>query len=60
MDINANLIFIISAFALGIVVYMTRDSLAPKMRRGLALVSIFFILFAFFLIAYSFFTMGLD
>lgn len=60
MDLTTTLIFIIAAFALGGVVLLKREALSPGMRRGLALVSIFFIAFAFFLIVYSFFTMGIE
>lgn len=58
MDTTATIIFIIAAFALGAIVIMQRNTLPPKMKRGLALISIFLIAFAFFLIVYSFFRMG--
>ncbi|MGG1635908.1 hypothetical protein MHH56_20665 [Paenibacillus sp. FSL K6-3182] len=58
MDATASVIFIIAAFALGAIVILKRDTLPPGIRRGLALVSIGFIAFAFFLIVYAFFTMG--
>ncbi|RIX54054.1 hypothetical protein D3P08_07320 [Paenibacillus nanensis] len=55
---TSTIIFIIAAFALGAVTIMKRDSLPPKMRRGLALISLVMIAFAFFLIVYALFTMG--
>ncbi|MFD2661731.1 hypothetical protein [Paenibacillus thailandensis] len=58
MDFTATIIFIIAAFALGGVVVMSRDSLPPRIKRGLAIVSIALIAFAFFLIVYSFLNMG--
>ncbi|MBD2872965.1 hypothetical protein [Paenibacillus arenilitoris] len=58
MDATATVIFIIAAFSLGAIVIMKRDSLPPGMRRGLALIAIALIAFAFFLIVYAFFTMG--
>ncbi|MFD1953437.1 hypothetical protein ACFSL6_04420 [Paenibacillus thailandensis] len=48
MDFTATIIFIIAAFALGGVVVMSRDSLPPRIKRGLAIVSIALIAFAFF------------
>lgn len=58
MDYTATIIFIIAAFSLGAVLIMKRDSLPQSMRRGLALLAILLILFAFFLIVYSFFRLG--
>lgn len=58
MDATASIIFIIAAFSLGAIVIMKRDSLPAGLRRGLALVSIAFIAFAFFMIVYALFTMG--
>ncbi|WP_238190919.1 hypothetical protein [Paenibacillus sp. L3-i20] len=59
MDPNSStIIFIIAAFSLGLVVILKRDTLPPKMRRGMAIVSISLIAFAFFLIVYSLFKMG--
>jgi hypothetical protein len=55
---SANVIFIISAFVLGGLVILKRESMAPKLRRWMAIISIILIAFAFFLIVYSFFTMG--
>lgn len=58
MNSTSTLIFIIAAFALGAVTILKRESMTPAMRRGMAIVSIVFIAFAFFLIVYAFFTMG--
>jgi hypothetical protein len=58
MNTEASLIFIISAFVLGGVILMYRNSLSASIRRPLAITAIVFILFAFFLIVYSLTTMG--
>ncbi|MEC0239120.1 hypothetical protein P4H66_04450 [Paenibacillus dokdonensis] len=58
MEYNSNLIFIISAFCLGAVLIMMRNSVPQKLKRGLASIAVVMILFAFFLILYSLFTMG--
>lgn len=59
MDVSSNiLIFIVSAFLLGIVVIVKKDSLPQRLRRPLAIISILMIAFAFFLIMYSLLTMG--
>jgi hypothetical protein len=55
---NNNLIFIIAAFALGAVMIVMRERIPPQLRRGMSIVSIALILFAFFLIVYSLFTAG--
>ncbi|MNP51474.1 hypothetical protein D3C76_1457940 [compost metagenome] len=54
MDTSNLLIFIISAFALGVVIIMTRDRIPTKMRRGLALTATIMVALAFCLIIYSF------
>lgn len=48
------LIFIICAFAMGVVLIMSRDRIDPRFRRGLAITSIVMITLAFGLIIYSF------
>ncbi|MWV43809.1 hypothetical protein GRF59_09190 [Paenibacillus sp. HJL G12] len=58
MEYNSTLIFIISAFCLGAVLIMMRNSVPQKLKRGLASIAAVMILFAFFLIVYSLFTMG--
>lgn len=55
---SSTIIFIISAFALGVILILSREQIPPKLRRGMAIISILLILFAFFLIVYSFFTAG--
>lgn len=52
------IIFIISAFALGVILILMRDRLPARLRRGMAVTAILLILFAFFLIVYSFITAG--
>jgi cytochrome c biogenesis factor len=56
---SSTLIFIISAFALGVVLIMSRDKIPARLRRGMAIISILLIAFAFFLIVYSFLTAGI-
>lgn len=58
MDLMTNIIFIVASFALGWIVLAKRDTLAPNLRRGLALASIVLIAFSFFLIVFSLFQMG--
>ncbi|GGG55625.1 hypothetical protein [Paenibacillus radicis (ex Gao et al. 2016)] len=58
MDFTATIIFVIASFVLGAVVFAKRESIAPQFRRSLALISIAFIAFSFFLVVYSLFTMG--
>lgn len=55
---EANIIFIISAFALAGVIIMMRERIPQNLRRGLALTSIALVLFAFFLIVISFYKAG--
>ncbi|CAM3479214.1 hypothetical protein PALU110988_24810 [Paenibacillus lupini] len=55
---SANVIFVISAFVLGGLVILKRDSMAPRLRKWMAIFSIVLIAFAFFLIVWSFFTLG--
>ncbi|MFD0586658.1 hypothetical protein ACFQZE_01485 [Paenibacillus sp. GCM10027627] len=55
---TSSIIFIIAAFSLGAVLILKRDTIPPGMRRGLAIISICLIAFAFFLIVYSLITMG--
>lgn len=58
VDTTATIIFIIAAFSLGGIILMQRNNIPASMRRGLAIAAIVFIAFAFFLIVYSFATMG--
>jgi hypothetical protein len=55
---NSTIIFIISAFALGVVLILSRERFPAQLRRGMAIASIALILFAFFLIVYSLFMAG--
>ncbi|WP_187377854.1 hypothetical protein [Paenibacillus senegalimassiliensis] len=48
------LIFVICAFAMGVVLIMSKDRIDPRFRRGLAITSIVMITLAFGLIIYSF------
>jgi uncharacterized membrane protein (GlpM family) len=56
---SSTLVFIVAAFALGIVLIVSRERIPPQLRRGMAIISIVLIAFAFFLIVYSFFTAGI-
>ncbi|AZN40255.1 hypothetical protein [Paenibacillus albus] len=58
MDTTAAIIFIIAAFSLGLIVIMQRNNIPANLRRGLAIATIVFVAFAFFLIVYSLTTMG--
>ena len=55
---SSTLIYIISSFALGVILILSRDRIPNQLKRGMAILSILLILFAFFLIVYSFFTAG--
>ncbi|AJY77396.1 hypothetical protein [Paenibacillus beijingensis] len=58
MDTTPLIIFIIAAFSLGALILMKRESIAPNMRRGLALSAVVLIAFAFILIVMSLASMG--
>jgi len=58
MDSEATLIFIIASFSLAVVLILSRERIPVSLRRYMAILSIVFVLFAFFLIAYSFFRIG--
>lgn len=58
MDYTNAVIFIILAFSLGLIMIMYKDRIPLKIRRGMALTSLVMILFAFYIIVYSFITMG--
>lgn len=58
MDYTNIVIFIILAFSLGAIMIMNRDRIPTKLRRGMAVTAVVFILFAFYLIVYSFFNLG--
>lgn len=59
MTDNSTLLFIISSFALGVILIVSRERIPQQLKRGMAILSIALILFAFFLIVYSFFTAGM-
>jgi len=58
MDTTNIVIFIILAFSLGAIMILNRDRIPARLRRGMALIAAAFILFAFYLIVYSFFNLG--
>lgn len=58
MDSSA-LLFILSSFALGIILIVSRERIPARLRRGMAAIAVLLILFSFFLIVYSFFTAGM-
>jgi hypothetical protein len=58
MDNTALVIFIIAAFSFGAVLIMKRDTIAPPMRRFLALTAVVLIAAAFIMLVYAFLTMG--
>lgn len=55
---STNLIFILLAFSLGVILIWKRDTLPDKLQRPLAITALCLIVFAFFLIVYSFFALG--
>ncbi len=55
---SSTILYILSSFGLGVVLILSRDRIPPRLKRGMAIVSILLILFAFFLIVYSLFTAG--
>ncbi|MFC5703789.1 hypothetical protein ACFPVX_21090 [Cohnella faecalis] len=59
MPSDSNLVFIIAAFAFGVVLILTKERLPAPMRRGIAITAALFVAFAFFLIVYSFMMAGL-
>jgi hypothetical protein len=58
MDSSSYLIFIICAFCLGLVLILSKNSVPPKLKRGLATTAIVMIVAAFALIVYSFWNLG--
>ncbi|MNE80613.1 hypothetical protein D3C80_1772000 [compost metagenome] len=57
MDTSNLFIFIVSAFALGVVIIMARERIPAKLKRGLALTATIMVAVAFCLMIYSFFLM---
>ncbi|MBB6673889.1 hypothetical protein [Cohnella nanjingensis] len=58
MDAEATLIYAIASFGLAAVLIWQRASIPAQLRRGMAIVSLLLVAFAFFLIVYSFFSAG--
>lgn len=58
MDTDANIIFVIASFSLAVILIMSRERIPQSLRRSMAIISILLVLFAFFLIVYSFFRIG--
>lgn len=59
MPSDSNLVFIISAFAFGVILILMKERLPAPMRRGIAITAALLVAFAFFLIVYSFMTAGI-
>jgi len=58
MDTGAIVAFIIVAFSLAAILIMKRDTVPPSLRRGMAIVTLILVAFAFFMIVYSLLQMG--
>ncbi|WP_239617537.1 hypothetical protein [Cohnella mopanensis] len=58
MNSESNIIFIIASFSLAVVLILSRERIPGPLRRPMAILSILFVLFAFFLIVYSFVRLG--
>lgn len=58
MEYSSTLIYIISAFCLGAVLILMKNSVPPRLKRGMAGTAAVMILIAFILIVYNLFTMG--
>ncbi|GAB6926422.1 hypothetical protein JCM10914A_04050 [Paenibacillus sp. JCM 10914] len=58
MNYTNIVIYIILTFSLGAIMIMNRDRIPVKLRKGMALIATAFILFAFYLIVYSFLALG--
>ncbi len=58
MDTTNIVIFIILAFSLGAIMILNRDRIPARLSRGMALIAAAFILFAFYLIVYTFINLG--
>lgn len=57
MDSSNLVIFTISSFALGAILLMTKNSVHPKFKRGLATAAVFMIAVAFIMVIYTLFTL---
>ncbi|TFE31590.1 hypothetical protein [Cohnella luojiensis] len=58
MNTEASIIFIIASFSLAVILIMSRERIPEPLRRPMAITSILLVIFAFFLIVYSFFRIG--
>ncbi|MEW9698488.1 hypothetical protein [Paenibacillus sp. SI8] len=58
-DSGSILTFILVSFCLAIILIMKKDSLAPQMKRYLALLAIVMVAISFVLIVISFFGVGI-
>lgn len=58
MDNSNLLIFVICAFALGVVLILTKNNIPPKLRRGSAIAALVMVATAFIMMVYSLFIMG--
>jgi DMSO/TMAO reductase YedYZ heme-binding membrane subunit len=58
MDSTSTAVFIIAAFSSALILILMKEQIPPAYRRVMALISIVLVAFAFFLIVYSFFSLG--
>jgi len=58
LDTTATLIFAIASFGLAAVLIWQRNTIPDRLRRGMALIALALVAFAFFLIVYFFATAG--
>jgi len=58
LDYSATLIFAIASFGLAAVLIWQRRAIPERLRRGMAIISLILVAFAFFLIVYAFFSAG--
>ena len=58
MDYSNAVIFIILAFSLGLIMILNKERIPAKLKRGMAITAVVMILFAFYLIVYSFLNLG--
>lgn len=58
MDSSSLLIFIICAFALGVVLILSKNNIPPKLRRGFAITALVMVAVAFLLLVYYLFNLG--
>lgn len=52
------ILYIVSSFALGVILILSRDRIPVPLRRPSAIVAIFLVAFAFALVVYSFASAG--